>query len=220
MAAPVSLESVRERIVAAAARSGRSHDEVTLVIVSKGQPIEAIRELYERGERDFGENRAQELAAKVDDLPHDIRWHFVGPLQSNKVRLVRPNVTLLHSLDRRELGSAWIKGPGLAPPALLQVNVGGEPQKLGVDPADAEQAFLDLIAIGVDLVGLMAIPPLADNPADTRRHFEELRRLAELVAGDRGGQIVLSMGMTDDFEVAIEEGSTLVRVGRAIFSDN
>ena len=220
MAAPVSLESVRERIVAAAARSGRSSDEVTLVIVSKGQPIEIIRELYERGERDFGENRAQELAAKVDDLPNDIRWHFVGPLQSNKVRLVRPNVTLLHSLDRRDLGSAWIKGPGLAPPALLQVNVGGEPQKLGVDPLDAEQAFIDLIALGVDLVGLMTIPPLADDPADTRRDFEEMRRLAELIARDRGGPIALSMGMTDDFEVAIEEGATFVRVGRAIFSDN
>jgi pyridoxal phosphate enzyme (YggS family) len=220
IAASMSLESVRQRIVAAAARSGRSHDEVTLVIVSKGQPIEAIRELYERGERDFGENRAQELAGKVDELPGDIRWHFVGPLQSNKVRIVRPNVTLLHSFDRRELASPWIKGPGHAPPALLQVNVGGEPQKLGVDPSDAVQAFIDVVGMGVELVGLMAIPPLGANPADSRGYFAELRRLADLVAKEHPGEIALSMGMTDDFEVAIEERSTLVRVGRAIFRDN
>ncbi len=99
------------------------------MIVTKGQSVETIRALYEHGEREFGENRAQELAIKVDQLPDDIRWHFVGPLQSNKVRIVRPSVKLLHSLDRPELGPAWIKGPGLAPPALLQVNIGARAPK-------------------------------------------------------------------------------------------
>ena len=216
----MSLESVRERMSAAAARSGRAPDSVVLVIVTKGQSVETISKLYDRGERDFGENRAQELTGKVDQLPTDIRWHFVGPLQSNKVRSVRPNVNLLHSLDRPELGPAWIKGPGLAPPALLQVNVGLEPQKHGLVPDDILGTFGDLVSLGVDLVGLMAIPPLTGDAAATRRYFEEMRRLAGLVAGERGGDVALSMGMSDDFEMAIEEGATFVRVGRAIFSDN
>ncbi len=215
----MSLESVRHRIRAAAVRAGLSKNEVTLVIVSKGQSVETINTLYQRGERDFGENRAQELASKVDQLPGDIRWHFVGPLQSNKVRIVRPVVTLLHSLDRPELGPAWIKGPGLAPTALLQVNVGRESQKHGVNPEDAVRVFDDLIAIGVDLIGLMAIPPAADNAEATRSDFAEMRDLATLVAANHPGRNSLSMGMTDDFEVAIEEGATFVRVGRAIFSD-
>jgi pyridoxal phosphate enzyme (YggS family) len=215
----MSLESVRHRISAASVRAGRSENDVTLVIVSKGQSVETINTVYQRGERDFGENRAQELASKVDQLPGDIRWHFIGPLQSNKVRIVRPIVTMLHSLDRPELGPAWIKGPGLAPPALLQVNVGREPQKHGVNPEDAVRVFDDLIAIGVDLIGLMAIPPAADNAEATRSDFAEMRSLATLVAANHPGRDSLSMGMTDDFEVAIEEGATFVRVGRAIFSD-
>jgi len=193
---------------------------VTLVIVTKGQSVATIRALYERGEREFGENRAQELAVKVDRLPPDIRWHFVGPLQSNKVRIVRPNVSLLHSLDRPELGPAWVKGPGLAPPALLQVNIGGEPQKHGVDPTEVVRVSGELIAIGVDLVGLMAIPPLVAPAEASRPFFRELKRLGQQLRDVDPGASALSMGMTDDFEVAIEEGATLVRVGRAIFSDN
>jgi len=216
----MGLDSVRERIAAASAAARRPGDEVTLVIVSKGQSVDSIRALYDRGERDFGENRAQELAAKVGQLPGDIRWHFVGPLQSNKARIVRPIVTLLHSLDRPELGSVWMKGPGLAPPALLQVNVGEEPQKHGVDPAGAVRIFADLVAIGIDLAGLMAIPPFAGNPEAMRRYFVEMRRLASLVEKDHPGRSALSMGMTDDFEVAIQEGANFVRIGRAIFSDN
>jgi pyridoxal phosphate enzyme (YggS family) len=215
----VSLELVRQRILAAGTRAGRADDEVTLVIVSKGQSIESIRSLYDRGERDFGENRAQELAAKVDHLPKDIRWHFVGPLQSNKVRIVRPIAGLLHSLDRAELGPAWIKGPGLAPPALLQVNIGREPQKHGVDPDVAVRVFDDLVAMGVDLIGLMAIPPMGVDAEATRPNFAEMRRLADQVAIQHPTRNSLSMGMTDDFEVAVEEGATFVRVGRAIFSD-
>ena len=215
----VSLELVRRRILAAGTRAGRADGEVTLVIVSKGQSIESIRSLYDRGERDFGENRAQELAAKVDHLPKDIRWHFVGPLQSNKVRVVRPIAGLLHSLDRPELGPAWIKGPGLAPPALLQVNIGREPQKHGVDPDAAVRVFDDLVGMGVDLIGLMAIPPMGADAEATRPNFGEMRRLADRVAIQHPTRNSLSMGMTDDFEVAVEEGATFVRVGRAIFSD-
>jgi len=216
----LSLETVRERVTAAAARSGRTRDEVTLVIVTKGQSVETIRDLYEQGEREFGENRAQELAIKVDRLPGDIRWHFVGPLQSNKVRIVRPSVKLLHSLDRPELGPAWVKGPGLAPPALLQVNIGAEPQKHGVDPAEAFRVFGELVSVGVDLVGLMAIPPVVADAEANRPLFREMQRLGQRVRDAYPRATALSMGMTDDFEVAIEEGATLIRVGRAIFSDN
>ncbi len=215
----MGLDSVRRRIEAAVARADRSPNDVTLVIVSKGQSVDSISALYDRGERDFGENRAQELAAKVGQLPRDIRWHFIGPLQSNKARIVRPIVTLLHSLDRPELGPAWMKGPGLAPPALLQVNIGKEQQKHGIDPADAVGVFADLVGTGINLAGLMAIPPLANDPEATRPFFGEMRRLAILVEREHPGGTALSMGMTDDFEVAIEEGATFVRVGRAIFSD-
>ena len=216
----MSLESVLERVLAAAVKADRPSAEVTLVIVTKGQPAEVIQSLYDRGQRDFGENRAQELASKVDELPTDMRWHFVGPLQSNKVRMVRPNVKLLHSLDRPELGPAWIKGPGLAPPALLQVNIGREPQKHGVDPGDVGRIFEELLAVGVDLAGLMAIPPLSEDPEATRAYFQEMRILRDRVATEHSRAVALSMGMSDDFEAAIEEGAAFVRVGRAIFTDN
>ena len=113
----MSLEAVRTRIAEAAMRAGRQPESVRLVVVSKGQSPEAIQELYEQGQRDFGENRAQELSGKVGQLPSDIRWHFVGPLQTNKVRMVRPAVDLLHSLDRIDLVEPWVKGPGSPPPA-------------------------------------------------------------------------------------------------------
>ena len=216
----MSLESVLERVRTAAAKADRPPADVTLVIVTKGQPVEIIQGLYDRGQRDFGENRAQELASKVDQLPGDMRWHFVGPLQSNKVRMVRPTVKLLHSLDRPELGPAWLKGPGLAPPALLQVNIGREPQKHGVDPADVRRLFGELLALGVDLAGLMAIPPLSEDVEATRSYFQEMRRLGDLVAVEHSRPVALSMGMSDDFEAAIEEGAAFVRVGRAIFTDN
>jgi hypothetical protein len=217
----VSLGSVLDRVEAAAARAGRSTSEITVVVVSKGRSAAEIEAVYRRGHRDFAENRAQELVAKRSELAADvsagIRWHFVGPLQSNKVRLVRPAVTLLHSLDRESLAPAWLKGPGLAPPALLQVNVGGEPQKHGVDPDLVVDTCGRLIALGVDLRGLMTIPPVPERPEDARPHFARLRRLRDGVMAEYPSVRELSMGMTDDFEVAVEEGATLIRPGRAIF---
>ena len=118
-------------------------------MVSKGQSPEAIQELYEQGQRDFGENRAQELSGKVGQLPSDIRWHFVGPLQTNKVRMVRPAVDLLHSLDRIDLVEPWVKGPGSPPPAIIQVKIGGEAQKHGVEPAGAGHLCERAIAAGI-----------------------------------------------------------------------
>jgi pyridoxal phosphate enzyme (YggS family) len=212
----MSLAAVRRRIEAAAERVGRDPSDVTLIAIGKAQPAKAILEAYEEGQRDFGENRARELAEKVLQLPSDIRWHFVGRLQRNKVRLVRPTIVLLHSLDRLSLGVACLKGPGFAPPALLQVNVGHEAQKGGVDPSEAEALAAELIALGIDLRGLTAIPP-PGPPEMVRPYFAELASLRDRLS-DRWPQVrELSMGMTDDFEVAVEEGSTMVRVGRAIF---
>lgn len=213
----VRLAEIEARIRQAAERSGRERSSVRLVAIGKTQPVAVLKAAYDAGLRVFGENRAQELVGKVDQLPDDIDWHFVGHLQRNKVRLVRPVVSLLHSMDTPSLGSAWLKGPGLAPPALLEVNIGGEPQKPGVLSENVEKVVADLMALGVDLRGLMAVPPIAEDPEGARPFFRKLAKMRDRLA-DRWPMITeLSMGMTDDFEVAIEEGSTLIRLGRAIF---
>lgn len=172
---------------------------------------------YDEGQRVFGENRAAELAAKAAAMPADVRWHFIGPLQSNKVRLVRPVAHLLHSMDRMSLATAWLKGPGAPPPALLEVNLGDEHQKAGVTVAEAPSMADRFLALGVDLQGVMAIPPQVDDPEASRPFFRRLALLRDELASSFPAMRELSMGMTDDFEVAIEEGATIIRVGRAIF---
>ena len=213
----MSYEQVRERIEAATARSGRNPDSVTLVAVSKSKPADDIMTIYEMGHRDFGENRAQEMAEKAAVLPADIRWHFVGALQANKARLVRPTTHLLHSMDRESLAAAWVKGSGLPPPVLIQVNTGSEPQKSGVAPDGVEGLASTLGDLGIPVLGLMAIPPLGDDPEQMRPHFSELRRIRDRRLPDHPTMTELSIGMTDDYEVAIEEGASVIRVGRAIF---
>ncbi|MBT8216572.1 MAG: YggS family pyridoxal phosphate-dependent enzyme [Acidimicrobiia bacterium] len=209
----MSLAGVRARIEAACAAAGRSPGDITLVVVSKGRSPSAIQALYEAGQRDFGENRAQELAAKAPELPGDIRWHFVGPLQRNKVSTVRPLVVMLHSLDRRRLAAAWARD-GDAPPVLLEVNLAGEPQKHGFAPAEAAAAATDVIELGVDLHGVMAIPPQGEPALP---YFEALVELRDALAEVHPTMTVVSAGMTDDFEQAIRAGATTIRVGRAIF---
>lgn len=215
----MSLQTVRARIAAAAERAGRSRDSVRLVVVSKGQTPTTIRNLYDQGQRDFGENRAQELAVKVDQLPSDIVWHFVGPLQTNKVRIVRPAVALLHSLDREDLIPAWVKGSGAPPPVLIQVRIGAEAQKQGVNPEDALGLCERACAAGIDVAGLMTIPPLVVAAEEARPFFEELVAVSHEVQQKLPTAREISMGMTDDFEVAVEAGATIVRIGRAIFAE-
>jgi pyridoxal phosphate enzyme (YggS family) len=188
-----------------------------VVAVSKTMSVDQIMDVYEQGHRVFGENKAQELAEKAPQLPDDIQWHYVGTLQSNKARLVRGVAVLLHSMDRRSLASAWMKGKGQAPPVLAQVNVGREPQKSGIDPNRIEEELAWMFATGLDVRGLMAIPPIPTDPEDSRPHFRLLRQMRDRARGTHPTVTELSMGMTDDFEVAIEEGSSLIRVGRAIF---
>ncbi len=213
----MSYEEVKERITRAAQDADRDAREITLVAVSKAKTVEEILAVYERGHREFGENRAREMSEKVGQLPGEIRWHFVGALQSNKARLVRLSTHLLHSMDRTSLASAWAKGPELAPPVLLQVNIGREPQKSGVMPEDAETTAEKLVTMGIEVVGLMTIPPLGRTAEDSRPHFSAMRQLRDRLSEKQPRIRHLSMGMTDDFEVAIAEGASIIRVGRAIF---
>ena len=211
------LEVVTTRMRSAADRAGRSSEDVTLVAVSKGHSSESILEVYSAGHRDFGESRGQALAAKAHELPSDIRWHFIGPLQKNKVRLVRQDAFLLHSFDRDSLVGPWLKGPGDCPPALLQINIGREPQKAGVEPDEVSETFERWEASGIPLRGIMAIPPVTETAEAARACFVEMRLMRDIIAATSGHPLELSMGMTNDYEVAIEEGSTMIRVGTAIF---
>jgi pyridoxal phosphate enzyme (YggS family) len=212
-------EQVLARVAAAAQRSGRDVSSISLVAVSKAKTVADIERVYSLGQRDFGENRAQEMVEKAARLPGDIRWHFVGGLQTNKARLVRPITHLLHSMDREALGAAWAKGSGLPPPVLLQVNTGHESQKSGADPEHAGEVLDRVVGLGIEVRGLMAIPPYTDDPESQRPHFAALRALRDRLAAGHPALVELSMGMTDDFEIAIEEGSTVIRVGRAIFGE-
>jgi pyridoxal phosphate enzyme (YggS family) len=190
---------------------------VTLVAVSKTQPPEAVREAYAAGQRDFGENYAQEWRAKADALADlaELRWHFIGGLQTNKVRMLAGRVAAIHTVDRAELAheiSKRFAAKGVVARVYLEVNVGGEASKSGCAPADAAALAAAARALpGVELVGLMTIPPPDDDP---RPHFRTLRALRDAL-----GVTGLSMGMSADWRIAIEEGSTCVRVGTAIFGE-
>lgn len=212
-----ALLDVRARIERAARAAGRDPATVKLVAVSKTKPSSAIREAYAAGQRDFGENYAQELAGKAEELKElaDIRWHFIGHLQSNKAKLVAPVAHLVHAVDSASLANALAKKAPRRLGVLVEVNVGGEAEKHGVTPENA-RAVLDAVAAEPNLAlrGLMTMPPHDLDAA--RRAFEALVKLRD----DNGGAArlpELSMGMSDDLEVAIACGATLVRVGTAIF---
>ena len=212
------LARVRERVARAAVLASRDPSTVRLVAVSKTKPSEAIREAYAAGQRDFGENYAQELAEKADalaDLP-DLSWHFIGHLQSNKAKLVAPRAHLIHAVDSVSLARELAKrAAGRELSVLVEVNVGGEAQKHGVAPSELN-ALLDAVSgvPGLSLRGLMTMPPHDLDAA--RRAFEGLAELREKHGG-AGRLPELSMGMSDDLEVAIACGATIVRVGTAIF---
>jgi pyridoxal phosphate enzyme (YggS family) len=211
---------VRARIAAAAGRSGRAPETVTIVAVSKTFPIDACREAVDAGIGDLGENRVQELAQKVQHL-RDVRWHFVGHLQTNKVRSVVGAVELIHSVDRLRLAETIDHGAralGIIQNVLIQVNVSGETAKHGVDPKDALALIRDLRTLeGLRVVGLMTMTPLPDTSEDSRDYFRRLASLGRDIRAVVPEASHLSMGMTRDFGVAVEEGATIVRVGEAIF---
>ncbi len=221
----LARERVLERIEAACARSGRRPAEVTLVAVSKTVPADALRDAVAAGLDLLGENRVQEGAAKVAEVP-GARWHLVGPLQSNKARRALEVFDSIESVDSVELAERLDRlarevRPGTRYPILLQVNVDDDPAKAGFQP-DGLATALDRIGglDAIDVRGLMTIGRLAERPEDARSTFRSLRETSERLRA-AGAQVGadLSMGMTDDFELAIEEGATIVRVGRALFGE-
>ncbi len=210
-----AVAEVRERIAAAARRAGRDPSAVRLVAASKTVPAERVAEVVACGVVDVGENRAQELVAKAGELTAtramadtEVCWHFLGRLQRNKVRSLAAHVTWWESVDRESLGATIARhAPGAR--VLVEVNVGDEPQKGGCAPHEVGGLAGALLGLGLRVEGLMTIPPADDDP---RRWFAALRE-----QGTQLGLPQLSMGMTDDYEIAVEEGATMVRVGRALF---
>ena len=207
---------VRQRVERAAERAGRSPADVTIVAVSKGFPPAAIEEAAAAGIAHVGENRVQEAAAKIPGLSGlAVTWHLVGHLQTNKAKTALELFDIIHSVDSLHLAEALSHRSQRPLPVLLEVNVAGEAAKFGFPP-DEVAAAADAVAClpNLDLRGLMTVAPLASDPEAVRPAFRELRRLRDAL-----GLAELSMGMSDDFEVAIEEGATVVRIGRAIFSE-
>ena len=215
-------ESVKERIARAAQKAGRNPPEIELIAVSKTWPAATIEELIECGHDLFGENRVQELVAKVPMLPSRLRWHFIGHLQQNKVRKILPLAETIHSVDSSDLArriDLIAAELGLFPKVYLQVNTAGEAGKFGFQVEQIREEFDSLLELErIEIIGLMLIPPLASDPSLTRREFVALRELRDELTARSGLPLTgLSMGMSRDYEIAIEEGSTAVRVGSSIF---
>lgn len=225
MSIAVRLNEIRERVAEAAARAGRSPSDVCLIAVSKTFPIDAVRAAYDAGQRDFGENRVQEALQKMDaSADMSIRWHLIGHLQSNKARRAAERLDLIHSIDGVDLLSrvdAAAAGASRRLQVLVQVDLADETTKHGAAPETLAAIFDEARrCTATEVVGLMLLPPLAENPEDARPWFRRLREERDrLLAGGVPAAMLreLSMGMSHDFEVAIEEGATMVRVGTAIF---
>lgn len=216
-----NYRSVLDRIEKAAARAGRVPGDVTLVAVAKTFPVDVVAAAIEAGVTDIGENRAQELKEKIAVLGDRARWHFVGHLQTNKVRNVIGRTHLVHSVDRFGVAEAIARRAralGMEQKVLIEVNVGREVSKHGVEPARAVALAQEVESLeGVTVAGLMTIPPAAPDPEGSRVYFKDLVALREELVIIVPRATELSMGMTRDFEVAVEEGATIVRVGEAIF---
>jgi PLP dependent protein len=219
-----NLERVRERISEAAKKSGRSVDDVELVAISKTHETARVREVTEAGQKLFGESRVQEARIKIPELPSNLRWHFVGHLQKNKIRHALPLFELIHSIDSLALAQdvdRIAEEEGLHPRVLLEVNVAGEGSKFGFTPEKLREQMETLLALPrLSILGLMCIPPIAEEAEASRKYFVELREQRNRLQTEFHVDLAqLSMGMTQDFAVAVEEGATLVRVGTAIFGD-
>ena len=219
-----NLERVREQIAQAAAKVGRAVDEIELVAISKTHDAAKVREAIEAGQTLFGESRVQEARVKIPELPSNLRWHLVGHLQKNKIRHALPLFELTHGVDSLALAediNRIAEEDGLHPRVLLEVNVAGEGSKFGFQPDKLRAEMESLLALPrLSILGLMTIPPIAEEAEASRKYFVQLRELrARLQTEFHVDLAQLSMGMTQDFAVAVEEGATLVRVGTAIFGE-
>ena len=215
---------VKANIEKSCARVGRKPEEVTLIAVSKTKPIELLREAYEAGARDFGENKVQEILEKGPQMPDDARFHMIGHLQRNKVRQVIGKAVLIHSVDSLRLARQIEEDAakmGILVPVLLEVNVAREESKFGFFTEEVEAAVREIASLShISVKGLMTIAPFVENPEENRKVFQELYQLSVDIKSKNIDNVtmgVLSMGMTGDYEVAVEEGATMVRVGTSIF---
>lgn len=221
-----NLAIVENNISEACARAGRARDEVTLIAVSKTKPVEMLEEVYAEGIRDFGENKVQELCGKMERMPDDIKWHMIGHLQRNKVKYIIDKVSLIHSVDTYRLAeeiNIQAKKRNVTIPILVEVNIAGEESKFGTSAEDVILLVEDISRLeNIRIQGLMTIAPYVTDPEENRPYFRKIKQLSVDITNkniDNVSMRILSMGMTGDYAVAIEEGATLVRVGTGIFGE-
>lgn len=221
-----NLALVEKKICEACKKSGRSRDEVTLIAVSKTKPVEMIQEAIDYGIREFGENKVQELTNKMDIISEQLNWHLIGHLQRNKVKYIVDRVCLIHSVDSLRLAEQIdeeAKKKGVVCNILIEVNISGEESKFGVTREELKELLGKIKNLhNVQVKGLMTIAPYVENPEDNRKYFREMRKLFVDMSHENADNIkmeILSMGMTGDYTVAIEEGATMVRVGTGIFGE-
>ena len=219
-----NLAEVQSRVEQACKRAGRDVAEVTLIAVSKTKPVTDLQEIYNAGVRDFGENKVQEMCDKMENMPKDIKWHMIGHLQRNKVKYIVGNVALIHSVDSYRLAeeiNIQAKKKGIVVPILVEVNIADETTKFGVSKEDAMELVRQIASLdALSIKGLMTIAPYVVDPEENRAYFRKIKELSVDIDNqniDNVSMDILSMGMTGDFEVAIEEGATMVRVGTGIF---
>ncbi len=217
---------VKENVIKTLKSCNREEDACVLLAVSKTKPVDQLLEVYEAGCRDFGENKVQELIDKYDKMPADVKWHMIGHLQTNKVKYIVDKVALIHSVDSVKLAQCISKEAlkkGITVPILLEVNLAGEESKFGFSKTEVLEAVEEISKLSaIQLRGLMAVPPFVENAEDNRDYFKALKQLSVDISNKNMDNVcmdILSMGMTGDYEVAITEGASYVRVGSAIFGE-
>ena len=222
-----NLASVEERVFNACKRAGRKREDVLLIAVSKTKPVEMIREVMETGVKDFGENKVQEMCSKIEEIKEPLNWHLIGHLQRNKVKYIVDKACLIHSVDSlrlaREIQKEAVK-KGVDVNVLIEINIGEEESKAGIHLQETESLIREIATTcpNVKIKGLMTIAPFVEDANDNREYFKQMEKTRQYIASLNIPNVEmkeLSMGMTGDFEVAIEEGATMVRVGTAIFGD-
>ena len=221
-----NLKKVEENICAACAKAGRNRKEVTLIAVSKTKPVDMLRTVYDQGIREFGENKVQEMCDKIDVLPQDIRWHMIGHLQTNKVKYIVGKTALIHSVDSLRLAQELEKQAAkknVKVSVLIEVNIAEEDSKFGIHKEEAIALVRQIAQLEhLQIEGLMTIAPFVENAEDNRLFFREIHQLSVDIKEQNIDNVhmdILSMGMTGDYMVAIEEGATMVRVGTGIFGE-
>lgn len=222
-----NLMEVESRVQAACKRAGRPREDVLLIAVSKTKPVELIREIMETGTKDFGENKVQEMCNKIEEIREPLNWHLIGHLQRNKVKYIVDKACLIHSVDSlrlaEEIQKEAVKKGVDKVPVLIEVNMAQEASKDGINASETEELVREVAKLpNVQVRGLMTIAPFVDDPEENRVYFRAMRKLRDQLKDMNipGVEMTeLSMGMTNDFEVAIEEGATMIRVGTAIFGE-